>query len=213
MFFPLKMIYFHSGFTTVGDLPGAGARKAKLQRSGSMGAITMHRSWVTDERRRFQHPRSAPEKPPLKNGHVAPSFALKQSEKIEVLMAEMEMEASVAAFPTLHGDNPSFFLFFHRYNNISMVSYGFSIDVLTSSPRCWVASSGRPGCWFVSLQTRRQASFQQLYPPVAAEVNSVPRGSFDLGFPDMFNILVAKHRENGWWFPGTFWLNSCWEIE
>jgi hypothetical protein len=104
-------------------------------------------------------------------------------------------------------------LFFHRYNNISMVSYGFSIDVLTSSPRCWVASSGRPGCWFVSLQTRRQASFQQLYPPVAAEVNSVPRGSFDLGFPDMFNILVAKHRENGWWFPGTFWLNSCWEIE
>lgn len=44
MFFPLKMIYFHSGFTTVGDLPGAGARKAKLQRSGSMGAITMHRS-------------------------------------------------------------------------------------------------------------------------------------------------------------------------
>ena len=46
-------------------------------------------------------------------------------------MAEMEMEASVAAFPTLHGDNPSFFLFFHRYN-ISMVSYGFSIDVLTT---------------------------------------------------------------------------------
>jgi hypothetical protein len=42
---------------------------------------------------------------------VAPSFALKQSEKIEVLMAEMEMEASVAAFPTLHGDNPSFFCF------------------------------------------------------------------------------------------------------
>ena len=54
-----------------------------------------------------------------------------RSEKIEVLMAEMEMEASVAAFPTLHGDNPSFFLFFHRYN-ISMVSYGFSIDVLTT---------------------------------------------------------------------------------
>ena len=50
----------------------------------------------------------------------------------------------------------------------------------------------------VSLQTRRQASFQQLYPPVAAEVNSVPRGSFDLGFSDMFNILLAKHRENGW---------------